>query len=70
MSTSSSPPVCARCGERIGVYEPCWLRQPDGTLLSTSLLALRDPAADPRNCSFFHLGCLAPEAIPQAEAAQ
>lgn len=57
--------VCARCGDRIGVYEPLWLELADGTLHSTSYLNLAkyDLHQEPR---LWHLGCLAPDAGPPA----
>lgn len=57
---------CAGCGDRIGVYEPIWLQHVDGSLANTSLLNLGDQvltgAEAPR---MFHLGCLAPDELPQ-----
>lgn len=61
--------VCARCGDRIGVYEPFWLRRPDGALMNTAFLPLRASGSDGADGSLFHLGCLAPDVLPDAEAA-
>jgi hypothetical protein len=57
--------VCARCGDRIGVYEPLWAELADGTLHSSSYLNLArcDLHHESR---FWHLGCLAPDAVPPA----
>ena len=57
--------VCARCGDRIGVYEPLWAELPDGTLHSSSYLNLARCDLH-RESRFWHLGCLAPDAVPPA----
>lgn len=49
-------PRCARCGDRIGVYEPVWLERSDGTRVRSGRLTLGDVPAGGR---LFHLGCLA-----------
>lgn len=55
--------VCARCGDRIGVYEPLWAELPDGALHPSSYLNL--PTRELHHESrFWHLGCLAPDAGP------
>jgi hypothetical protein len=56
MKSVDSRPVCARCGDHIGVYEPIWLEQPDGTRVRSGLLALEDAPLAGR---LFHSGCLA-----------
>lgn len=58
-------PVCARCGERIGIYEPLWLERADGTLCSSSYLNLGNHERSER-ARLWHPGCLAPDAVPQA----
>jgi hypothetical protein len=55
MTPTELRPVCPLCGDRIGVYEPIWLERPDGTLVRSGLLALKDTRADGR---IFHSGCL------------
>lgn len=69
-NTSSPRPVCATCGDRIGVYEPIWLELPDGTIHSTSLLALRRDGGDPGGGIYYHEGCLAPDRIPAGDRAR
>lgn len=61
--------ICTKCGDRIGIYEPFWLHQPDGTLVNTAFLPLRASGNDDAGSSFFHLGCLAPDSLPHAETA-
>jgi hypothetical protein len=56
MNSLDSRPLCARCGDRIGVYEPIWLEQPDGTRVRSGLLALGEAPLDGR---LFHSDCLA-----------
>jgi hypothetical protein len=58
-----SSSVCARCGDRIGVYEPLWLELADGTLQSSSFLSL-DQYASHAQARVWHHGCLAPDGIP------
>lgn len=48
--------VCAACGDRIGVYEPIWIRGTDGSLVTTSLLNLADDTEHPP--LLWHAGCL------------
>ena len=55
--------LCAGCGERIGIYEPLWCELPDGTLGSSSYLNLSCEQRRGRS-RFWHLGCLAPDAVP------
>lgn len=57
-------PACASCGDRIGVYEPFWLRRADGTLLSTTMLELSGEPGSESASGTFHLGCLAPDHPP------
>jgi hypothetical protein len=56
-------PVCATCGDRVGVYEPIWLERADGTLVRSGLLEIGD---EPIACRVFHSGCrpVAPVASP------
>jgi hypothetical protein len=61
--------ICARCGDRIGVYEPFWLHHPDGTLINTAVLPLRASGTEDVSGKPFHLGCLAPDALPHTGAA-
>jgi hypothetical protein len=52
--------LCARCGDRIGVYEPIWLGLVDGSFHRSSYLNLGDhPGHDPSR--LWHLDCLIPE---------
>ena len=57
--------VCARCGDRIGVYEPLWTELADGTLHPSSYLNLAGCELH-HESRFWHLGCLAPDAVPPA----
>jgi hypothetical protein len=52
---------CARCGDRIGVYEPlCWERA-DGSRATSSLAAMdRRGDRPPHDARVFHLACAAP----------
>ncbi len=53
------PLVCARCGDRIGVYEPLWIALADGTLRASSYLNLDEHELDER-ARLWHHGCLGP----------
>ena len=55
--------LCAACGDRIGMYEPLWCELPDGALGSSSYLNLSCEQRRGRS-RFWHLGCLAPDAVP------
>ena len=46
MTSLDFRPVCAHCGDRIGVYEPIWLEYPDGTRVRSGLLELGDRATE------------------------
>jgi len=57
--------VCARCGDRIGVYEPLWLELADGTACTGSYIGLR---TGPQEWSrLWHLGCLPIEELPEVQ---
>jgi hypothetical protein len=56
MNSLDSRPLCACCGDRIGVYEPVWLERPDGTRVRSGLLELGETLPDGR---IFHSECLA-----------
>ena len=56
-------PLCTHCGDRIGVYEPAWLVDADGSIRSSSWLNI-DPDAGQNRARLWHHGCLAPDAIP------
>jgi len=58
-------PLCAACGDRIGVYERIWVTLPDGGVERSSLLALT-PQRTAQSAQLFHAGCLAPESGPAA----
>ena len=58
---SRSLPVCAHCGDRIGVYEPPWVEVADGTLHSSLFLNL-DRYAPHARARVWHHACLAPPA--------
>ena len=60
--------VCTRCGDRIGVFEPLWVELSDGTIHSSSFLNLGQHLGNEarRRARFWHAGCLAPDAIPNA----
>ncbi len=51
-------PICARCEERIGTYEPlCW-RRSDGTVALSSLLRAReDPGHGLPDVGLYHRDC-------------
>jgi len=69
MAGNITQPYCAGCGQRIGVYEPIWLEFGNGTLLSTSLLNIdQEPSSEQQPERLLHLGCLAPDQIPQSQA--
>lgn len=55
MNPMSPRPVCAACGDRIGMYEPLWLQKDDGTVVSSALLEL---GSEPGEARMFHSGCL------------
>jgi hypothetical protein len=59
--------LCAHCGDRIGVYEPAWLEHNDGSIRTASFLNL-DPEIrqGQERARLWHLGCLPPDAIPDA----
>ena len=63
MDENRPPLLCARCGDRIGVYEPVWLELADGALRSSSYLNL-DRYAPYERSRLWHLGCLAPDGVP------
>jgi hypothetical protein len=58
-------PRCSGCGDRIGVYEPLWMRHTDGALHSSSLLNI-DEADRHRAAGLWHAACLAGDAPPAA----
>jgi hypothetical protein len=61
------PLLCARCGDRIGVYERLWLELADGTLRSSSFLNLAQHELHGR-ARLWHHSCLAPDGLsPEAE---
>jgi len=51
--------ACARCGERVGVYEPLWLQRADGRFLATGLIAVRKHLRrEGPGLRLFHRGCV------------
>lgn len=49
---------CARCGDRIGVYERLWWQRADGTLTATSHRAVKDGRVQEEPGSrALHLAC-------------
>jgi hypothetical protein len=62
----SPRPVCAGCGDRVGVYEPIWLETPDGGVHHTSLLALSGEDSTSPARVYYHLGCLPTDLVPEA----
>ena len=53
--------ACDRCGHRIGVYEPMVWRRPDGEMLLTGFLSVRDHSdLGHADSQFFHPACLEP----------
>jgi hypothetical protein len=65
MDASEWLPYCAGCSDRIGVYESFWWQPPGGPVIASCYLVAKD---DPRfrhpDSTFFHLGCLAPDELP------
>jgi hypothetical protein len=61
-------PVCAACGERIGVYEPIWHVAPSAGAERTPWLQLEDrrrsAASSPLLESLWHVECAEGEGIP------
>ncbi len=59
--------VCMRCRDRIGVFEPLWVKLADGTIHPSSFLNLGQHLQheECRQARFWHAGCLAPDAIPR-----
>jgi len=52
---------CERCGERIGVYEAIWWHRPDGSIVDSSYLDVRDdPRAKDPDSKLYHRRCLGP----------
>jgi hypothetical protein len=59
--------LCTHCGDRIGVYEPAWLELTDGSVRASSFLNLeRDMGQSENGWRLWHVGCLAPDAMPDA----
>ena len=59
MSISEQPSIkCDHCGERIGVYEPMRVEQPDGTVGSSSYLNMTGAELRVRP-RLWHLCCFA-----------
>ena len=67
MGADLAHPRCAHCGDRIGIYEPMWMQQADGTLANTTVLNLEDGLWQEQSARFFHVGCLAPDEIPHSQ---
>ncbi len=55
MNPAEPRPLCALCGDRIGVYEPIWHERLDGTRVRSGLMELGGSPLDGR---IFHSGCL------------
>jgi hypothetical protein len=49
--------TCAACGDRIGVYEPLFWQRPDGIVISSSLLRMRDDPAFAPDAVLWHDTC-------------
>jgi len=59
-SGSTHPPRCAHCRLRIGVYEPLVWQRPDGALIRSGWLLLReDPLHHAPGSLVYHPGCAA-----------
>ena len=57
--------VCTRCRDRIGVFEQLWLKLSDDTIHPSSFLNLGQRLRnEERRARLWHVGCLAPDAIP------
>jgi len=52
---------CARCGDRVGAYEPIWLEPADGSLVRSSYPNLGEAAGHDRS-RLWHFDCLIPDA--------
>ena len=64
MNASNIHPLCATCGDRIGVYEPLWVEQPDGTLSCTGMLEIsRHTDGEQDVLRLYHFGCLPAEQL-------
>jgi len=50
-------PLCAACGEPIGVFERLWLEPAGGGLISSSLMKLRDEERRKAR-RMYHAGCI------------
>jgi hypothetical protein len=61
MDSRGPDQTCARCGERIGFYERFWWHQPDGSIVDSGYLEMRedDRVQDP-GAEFYHRSCLGP----------
>ncbi|HUJ34039.1 MAG TPA: hypothetical protein VLW51_02440 [Solirubrobacteraceae bacterium] len=69
MRASNTLPVCATCGDRVGVYEPLWAEHADGTLIRTGMLQLdQHRHGAPGISRLHHLGCLTPEDVRRRAA--
>lgn len=60
MDAADHHPTCARCGDRIGAYEPlCWQRL-DGRVTTSSILRAReDPEFGTLDSVLYHRDCFA-----------
>lgn len=51
--------TCECCEERIGVYEPTFWQQPDGSIVESGYLTIiTDPRAFDARSRFYHRNCL------------
>ncbi len=51
--------TCSRCGDPIGVYEPAWWQQPNGSIIDAAYLAtIADARASDLQSRFYHRRCL------------
>jgi hypothetical protein len=64
VKASNTHPICATCGDRIGVYEPLWAEQADGTLICTGMLEINRHMDGEQDVSrLYHFGCLPAEQL-------
>ena len=56
-------PVCAACGDRIGVFEPLWLQSSDGQIAGSTVIELNESSRAEAPSALFHIGCITPHDI-------
>jgi hypothetical protein len=65
--SNDAPILCTTCGDRIGIYEPVWLEEPNGALTRTGLLKIKQAYSEPHRLRLHHLNCRSPlRLVPEA----